>query len=291
MEAVLEGILKDIFLVKPSTGSTDRKWQYPFSNKLSHIYNFKDAQSLLELSHRVSVHNWQTDDSDPVKLDPPNFDIILPINTTLLYIEEVNVLWFFYSTSLNIAMITYTGTYCNMLYLVDLNYTQQDPIGINNYITDMKIHGGFWAFYQNIQSQLLSFLNTYVNKDTQLVITGMSLGGAMSTITMLDLYDRKLDNGITIHNIVHYSFASPRVFNTKGAKYYNSLNLTSHRIQNASDIITTVPFPVMMISVSPVVTQDFTHVNGLQYFDINLENYYDNHIQAYLKQYKIVPVI
>ena len=47
----------------------------------------------------------------------------------------------------------------------------------------------------------------------------------------------------------------------------------------------------MMISVSPVVTQDFTHVNGLQYFDINLENYYDNHIQAYLKQYKIVPVI
>lgn len=292
MAFILDDILKDTLLIKSVNCNANRQWQYPITNKLSHIYDFKNSQSLLEISHRVSVHNWEKDDKNPfpVRLDPHNFDVVIPINTTFFY-EEVNVLWFFFSTSMNIALSVYTGTYNYALYLVDLNYNQKDPVGINNYTDGMMIHGGFWSFYQNIQKEYLSLFNAYINKDTQVIITGISLGGAMSTIATLDLYKRKLDNGTIIRDIIHYSFASPRVFNINGTYHYNLLNLTSYRVQNGSDIIPTVPCPVMVVSLRPLVTEDFTHVDKLHYFDINLGNYYDNHILAYLEQFKIKPVL
>ena len=189
---------------------------------------------------------------------------------------------------MNIAILVFTGTYCNILFLVDLEYTQNIPIGINNYSNGMKLHGGFLSFYKKIQSKLLSLLEIYINNSTQVIITGISLGGATSTLAALDLHKRKLDNGIIINNIIHYSFASPRIFNTIGAKYYDSLNIPSYRIQNDTDIITNVPFAVMINSVG---TEDFTHIGSLKFFNNNLGNYYDNHILAYLLHYNIISIV
>jgi len=270
MDAFLQQIFKDIIFKKNIY--KDQKWQYEINAKLDYTYNHVDAQKLFEVLHNVSICNCEN-----LLLSVPNFDIIIPINT-MIYYEQINVLWFCYSTKLNIIMLCFTGTYCNILFLTDLNYKHQIPININNTKNGIKIHGGFLTLYSNIREKLLSILKEYMKDDTQLIITGYSLGGAISTLAALDLYKQ-------YGNIIHYSFASPRLFNAIGALHFNSLNISSYRIQNGSDIVTSLPFPVMLDNAFEI--QDFMHINSIQNFDMNLDNYYDNHVNAYLKYFDI----
>lgn len=202
---------------------------------------------------------------------------------------------------------------------------------MGNYIPGVKVHGGFWNFYLSIYDRLTSLLQKYVNNETQVILTGLSLGGAISTIGAIDLYQKKLspssiskeakllpklsDYSI-INNIIHYSFASPRAFDIIGTQHYNSLKLTSYRIYNGSDIIPVVPLPIMpnnplsvfrgqatslsfQNSNSDTLTEKsingelnyyyFMHVENLIYFDINMGDYYGNHILAYLNEYDLDP--
>lgn len=278
-------ILTNILLIKSNAPSC--KWQYPILNILSHEYSYEYAQSLLQFSYLVLLHNRDVDNNvpNPVTLDPPNFDVVIPINILNL----CNVAWFFYSTSLNIIVIVFTGTYNDELVTADITYFQRDPSSLNNYTPGMKIHGGFYTLYESIQSILLQTVTKYTNSSTQIIVTGLSLGGAMSTICTLDLYNRILPSNIIISNLIHYSFASPRVFNNIGSEVYNKLHISTYRIQNGSDIITDVPLPLMVVSLDPILVQDFTHVNTVKYFDMNLSSYYDNHITAYLNYYNISP--
>jgi hypothetical protein len=293
MAFIFEDILKNTYIIKinEQNNKDNSSWEYPIIHKLSNPYLYQNAQSLLEFSYRVSLHNREVNEgiANPVKLDPPDFDIIIPLNTTIL-IEEVNVLWFFYSTKLNIAVITFTATYNDILVAVDLDYSQEIPTSLYNYIDGIKIHGGFWKLYQAIQSDLLTLLTKYVNKDTQVISTGISLGGATSTIGALDMYRRKLNSGVIIRDFIHYSFASPRVFNIVGSQYFDIHDIFSYRITNGSDIVPTVPFPIMPTSLDTSITEDFMHVSSLIYFDRNLGAYYDNHIKAYLCEYDVTPI-
>lgn len=305
MNLLSNGLLSDIYLIKPVQRSGQPSWQYPLDGKSPSSYSYKTAQSLLELSYRVSVHNREVVDgsNDPIKLDPPNFDVIIPLNTTFL-LQTFNVLWFFYSSSLNLVVVVATSTYDNTLFLVDFDYSQLDPITINNYISGMKLHRGFWNFYSSIRTELLLLLNRYVNDETQVLLTGISLGGAISTIGAIDLYHRKLDSNVVINDVIHYSFASPRAFNIIGAKKYNDIGISSYRINNISDIIPTTPLPIMygsIMSFSMLITAyeksgqlqgefyDFMHVGMMSYFDRHLGNYYANHILAYLNEYNVNP--
>lgn len=237
---------------------------------------------MLELAYRVSIHNLeaQRNDPDPIKLDPPGFDIVFPINTVYEG-QDVNVLWFFYSTTLNVIVVAFTGTYAEILAKVDRQYSQKVPESVGNYIEGMKMHGGFWSLYQQIQSKLLEELSKYTDKETQILITGISLGGALGSIASLDLYKRKLANGVVPSNVVKYSFASPRVFNILGAQYYDHLKPVSYRIMNGSDVIPMVPLPIMPNKM------DFRHVEKLIWFDVNLGNLVQNHTPAYLKYFDV----
>lgn len=279
----------------PNYKSSDRKsyieWEYPLKTKIPKLYDYATCQSLLEFSYRVDVHDREDNDGNknPLELDPPEFDVIIPLNTTFL-LTNVNVLWFFYSSSMNIVVITATATYSNLLFLVDANYLQVDPTIITNYKPNMRVHGGIWELYSNIRSNLFSLLEKYVNNSTQVIVTGISLGGGLSTIMALDMYQYKLSTGVIINDLVHYSFASPRTFNTSGSNDYNQLDIPSYRICNGSDIIPISPLPIMPFSVDPINKQDFTHVQKLIYFDRNLSDYYDNHILAYLQEYNVTPV-
>jgi len=261
-------------------------WQYPIVNKFDRTYSLEHAQSLLEFTYLVSIHNKQVSVGvlDPISLFPPTFDVIIPLNTRVMLMPE-NVLWFFYSKSLNIVVLAFTGTYDDILAAVDLDYFQVDPTSLHNHTNDIMMHGGFWMLYRNIQSKLHETLDQYVDKSTQILITGLSLGGATSTIAILDLYGRTLSNGSKLEDIVHYSFASPRVLNIVGAQYYDSMCMPSHRIVNGSDIVPLVPLSIMGLRGTY-----FQHVKGIHYFDINMMNYYDNHILAYLDEYLIPSV-
>lgn len=258
-------------------------WHFPINKKIPSEYSYRNGQSLMEFSYRVAVHNREASMSDPspIKLDPPGFDVVIPLNSTVLY-NDVNVLWFFYSTSMNIAVIVFTSTYNNILWSVDINFLQKDPTTICNYTSGMMLHGGFWSLYQDIQDRLISLIDTHTNKSTQIIITGYSLGGAMSTIGMLDLYNRTILKDHKIRNIIHYSFASPKCLNTIGSNHYLSLKLNSYRVTNGSDIVPTSPLAIMPLS------QDFTHVDTMVYFNDNMCTLYDNHVTSYIKYYNIL---
>lgn len=269
MEQLLQQFLKSVII----KDGDDKSLKYYISEQLSAGYDHENAQKLFELCRKVSICNFE---NKPLLV--PKFEIVYPINTDV-YFTKVNVLWFCYSLKYNIIMLIFTGTYNEMLYLVDLNYKQV------NY-KDIKVHGGFLSLYEKVQEEIYDKISTHLNSSTQIIVTGFSLGGAMSTLAMLDLYKRTI-NHIEMTNILHYSFASPRLFNTIGAKYYDSLNLSSYKIKNDSDIVPSLPFPVMISSLDSLSFQDFTHVKETVNFNINLGNYYDNHITAYMQYYNI----
>jgi len=269
MESILQQFYKEINLSKYNY--KEQKWNHIITNKDIPIYEM--SQILFEFSHNISICNH-----NKIHLNPPEFDIVIPINT-LSFFEEVNALWFCYSTKLNIMILCFTSTYTNSLYLVDVNYLHQDLTDINNSCKGFKIHGGFLSFYKGFRDQLIILIDKYYNNETKVFISGYSLGGAISTLATLDLYNK-------INNIKHYTFASPRIFNIVGANHFNSLNLLSYRIYNDSDIVPVLPFPIMLNSSLGI--QDFMHIGEAIFFNNNIGNYYDNHSLSYLKYFKLI---
>ena len=252
-------------------------WNYSITGPFAPQYTYEQGQSLLEINYRVLLHNWLS--NDLIALTSDNFDVVVPLGTRPA-ISTVNILWFFYSTRMNLAVLAFTGTYNDILILYDLNYSQVDP-NLHNHAVGMKVHSGFWDLYADIREKMLVLLNDHLNADTQLLITGHSLGGATSSLAALDLQNLTLPNGTTITNLIHYSFASPRVFNTVGALHFNKTVEHSFRIVNGSDIIPTLPLPVMGVG------EDYKHTKNLYQFEDNRGDYYHNHTEAYIDDYKI----
>ena len=263
--------------------ATNLQWKYPITSRLTTQYNTSNAQSLFMFAYLVMAHNRHAGSNNPVVMDPQGFNVIIPLNCTYMY-NNINVAWFFYSSNLNMALVSFTGTYNNILALADVEYRQVVPKQLYNYQEGMLAHGGFYDLYARVQEPLIKTLNQYVNKGTQVVVTGMSLGAATSTLCALDLHGRELPNGVIISNPIHYNFAGPRVLNTFGATVYQKIGLDSFRIINLSDIVPTVPAPIMLTYTGSF--EEFKHVGQLQYFDENLNDYYENHITAYVDYYK-----
>ena len=277
MEFILQQFYKEINL--SNYEYKEQKWIHKISNEK--ISDYELAQILFEFSHNVSICN-----SNNLNLTPPEFDIIIPIDSTIFF-EKVNVLWFCYSTNLNIMLLCFTSTYTKSLFLVDINYLHQDPSNINNLCDGFKIHGGFLSFYKGIRDKMFEIINKYYNSKTKLIISGFSLGGAISTLAAIDLHQYTTINNYVIDKATHFSFASPRIFNISGAIHFNSLNIISYRVYNNSDIVPTLPFPIMISSIKSLSIQDFMHVGISISFDDNTDNYNDNHSISYLKYFKL----
>lgn len=82
------------------------------------------------------------------------------------------------------------------------------------------------------------------NTNTNVYVTGHSLGGALATIAAMDIAAKdKLKNTISL-----YTFASPRVGNNTFADKFNEFvsqeKLKGFRFANSEDIVPTLPFPV-----------------------------------------------
>jgi hypothetical protein len=266
MESMLQQFYKDINL--SNYNYKEQKWDHIMNDKK--LSNYETAQLLFEFSHNVSICNH-----NKIQLTPPEFDVVIPIDT-MSFFENVNAMWFCYSTKLNIMILCFTSTYTNSLFLVDVNYLHQDLTNINNTCKGFKIHGGFLSFYQGFRDKMFDLINKYHNDKTKLFISGFSLGGAISTLAALDLYS---------YNGIHYSFASPRIFNIIGANHFDSLKIPSYRIYNDSDIVPSLPFPIMLSS--SLIIQDFMHIGKSIPFNDNIGDYYDNHILSYLKYFKL----
>lgn len=116
--------------------------------------------------------------------------------------------------------------------------------------SNCNVHQGFYqaeqSCFQNVASQVKSLRAKYPSY--QIVVTGHSLGAALSVLVSADL----INGGIG--NVRMFNFGSPRVFDTNGANYYNSLIKDRNRVTHHKD----------MVPHSPM-HERFTHHSGEWY--------------------------
>ncbi|CAI5495765.1 unnamed protein product, partial [Closterium sp. Naga37s-1] len=109
---------------------------------------------------------------------------------------------------------------------------------------DIKVHDGFLDGYKSVKPRLLLLLKAILASSSgkyHIMVTGHSLGGALSTLFTYDLAqsDLKKQHGF---NLSLYNFGSPRVGNHAFAARFNQLVGDSWRIANDHDIVPRVPY-------------------------------------------------
>jgi len=138
---------------------------------------------------------------------------------------------------------------------------------------DIGVDKGFFTLYDNLKPSILSILSSMTSKykTKQLIITGHSLGGALSTLFAFDLkyndYDYDIQYVIT--------FGSPRVGNDYFSKYFYSFQLYSKRITHYYDIVPHVPEE--FLNYEHVYNEVWYNENNSEYKICNDENGEDKH--------------
>ena len=240
------------------------KYMGNLSNPVPDGYDQTTAAFLLTTDLNVTIANCSKfSDVFPA---PPDFDVVVPLKQTFDGVERT-IGYFFYSTKLKTMLISFTGTFFFDQWESDLNFLQVDPKRLNNYEKGIKIHEGFYNIYLAIRDQLLDEVKKYSSEAEQLVITGHSLGGALSTITTFDLAKNK-------SKPVNYTFSSHRVVNIDFDNKYDSFDLNTQRVFNTSDVVPDLPPPVLQDSI-------YEHVGTNIPFTQNLGDLTKNHIDAY----------
>jgi hypothetical protein len=118
------------------------------------------------------------------------------------------------------------------------------------------IHKGFLDAYNDVKADInaaVQYFESEAVETIEWVGTGHSLGGAL--ITVMQAY-----TGGLFHEI--HTYGSPRVFDTAGAKVFNSRYPNTHRWTYQSDIVTRVPHVMMKWSWNPlkIRARNFKHV-------------------------------
>jgi len=223
----------------------------PFTTK----YQPENAAMLNELCYNVTRMNCP----DMKWNKPSQFDITTPITGISPNNNSRNLYGYALSSkSLDVNIIAFTGTFSIDEWESDFDFKQ---VVLGN----GKVHRGFNSIYTNVKDAIRKFIQK--NPKKMLIVTGHSLGGALAVLGSYDLADLDAD-------VVMYSFASPRVGNNEFVNNFNSKVKHKYRVYNTSDIIPTVPFPVMKGDI-------YTHVDNGIPFTLNLGSDTRNHIQAY----------
>jgi hypothetical protein len=245
----------------------------------SNEYNVDDCCIALKLSLMTTSNNYRG-----VPLNPPSFfeqTNLVYYNCPLPFkageVRDVNTKptilgHLLYDTRINTIFIVFTGTINACMVGLDLSHIQMEIGGILNYYPSMRGHRGIYTAYLSIRDQLIKTLKRYLHMKPKIVITGHSLGGGLSQFCSLDL---------AFYNPIHYSFASPLVFNDLAAFAFNKFVKFSYRIANLSDVVIFSPLPVMPNG------DIFLHVGTEILFQRNLGKLPLNHSAAYAQEYGI----
>ena len=167
------------------------------------------------------------------------------------------------------AIISFSGTKLLTEWVSDFQFSQEHSTKLNNYVTGMMVHKGFYEIYLSIREQILTWFKT--NNPSQVFVTGHSLGGALSTICALDILTIVENIGGTL---TQYSFGSPRVGNIIFAGVFNQLIKSSFRVSNVDDGIVSIP-------PSKWLGYIYQHVGQYVPFNKNLGNSVRNHVITY----------
>lgn len=131
-----------------------------------------------------------------------------------------------------------------------------------------NIHKGFADVYQNIRYQLLDTIGMY-NYET-IIITGHSLGAALSTIAGIDLYQRG-------HQNIVFNFACPRVGDKVFADMVDS-SVKVYRVVNTADIVPTLPLASQPNYNNPKNPISYAHCGQMISFENNWFSIMNNHL-------------
>ena len=100
-----------------------------------------------------------------------------------------------------------------------------------------NVHKGFYQSYKSIQKKVMLLVDVYrfANENADVIITGHSFGGALATLSAVELNQRGIKADLV-------TFGSPRVGDNNFAKYANQIiKGRSLRVTYKDDIVTVIP--------------------------------------------------
>lgn len=198
---------------------------------------------------------------------PPSFKLVTPFEATVF--SKQNLFGYIIESDTTI-IITFRGTQTEREWLADFDI---QTIKFPYVSKECFIHEGIFKIYQSCRDTILTHLNK-LSPEKEVLITGHSLGGALSTLLTLDsIHSTKFTN------IQHCSFASPKVGDIHFKKLFHNTVTSSLRFVNIYDLIPLLP-PSLTKSNKPT----YTHTKELKSFAYDAGSLKLNHkIETYKK--------
>lgn len=211
----------------------------------------------------------------------------------------IGVVWTSGSGSDKVAYVVFRGTQNNDEWLQDFNINQsiysqvkladtlpsvamlsriQSRSGVlrdTNVPDNILVHEGFMNAYSKVKNDLISAL--IKEKPATIVVTGHSLGAALSTLAAVDIASTQ-DILASSSNLVLYNFASPRVGNESFCSLVSGLKFPFFRLVNTEDIVPTVPSSVSPNFSNPESPMFFQHCGIAVYFTVGQKSLLNNHL-------------
>jgi hypothetical protein len=233
-------------------------------------YNKKLATILWDIGGAVSTSNCK---EIPMP-EPFNRSKRLVGQTDGDSIMYGHIFWNDENPRIDYCCLIFSGTYYTEQWNENLNVNLCPAEGLNGTSPDTQIHSGFLGMYMSVRDQVWDWILANRSKVKWIIVAGRSLGGALSTICSYDIA-RKLAKWKI--ELMHYTFASPRVGNPTFAKEFNARVANGFRIYNTEDVVIDLPPPIWRDNVY----QHVSLTSNNRIFTVNHGNLNDNHIEAY----------
>eukprot|EP01096_Ripella_sp_DP13-Kostka_P016170 TRINITY_DN778_c0_g1_i1.p1 TRINITY_DN778_c0_g1~~TRINITY_DN778_c0_g1_i1.p1 ORF type:complete len:316 (+),score=138.24 TRINITY_DN778_c0_g1_i1:61-1008(+) len=132
-------------------------------------------------------------------------------------------------------VVSFRGSTNLQDWIVDLNSIVKVPY---KSVPGAEVGKGFNDMYNQLQPAIFSTVQSLVkqNPTYQVVVTGHSLGAALSVLCAVDL----VTSG-TVKNVTVYNYGCPRVGNQAFSNYYHSYVPITYRVVNGHDIVPHLP--------------------------------------------------
>jgi len=286
MQYIQNACLLNIFVSSVFLGPEHKPFNFTWDKIINHgltfsnNYNKNDAAVLLQLSLMITESSYLKNNLNTpssltditIMYDECPMAIFSKAMPSVASNEPTMIAHLFYIETSDTVIIAFTGTINGCMAAMDLSYEQIDADKLINYIPGLRAHSGIYLAYQSIRDKLFISLKPLLSKNPKIIVTGHSLGGGISQLCALDL---------AYYNPLHYSFASPMIFNDVGHRVFTELINSSYRVANLSDLVVLAPLPVMP-------NKDvFFHVGELIHFQRNMGEYSPNHTAAYIHEYNL----
>lgn len=184
------------------------------------------------------------------------------------------IFWNDTDLKINYCSFIFSGTYHVSQWNENMNINLAPAKKLNNSSKNTQVHGGFLHIYMGIRNQLWNWMNANGRRMEWIIVAGRSLGAALSTICAYDISFQCAKQNI---ELLHYTFASPRVGNVTFANEFNDRVPHSFRVYNTEDIVVDLPPPIWRHNVY----QHVGHLENNRAFTTNVGNLVDNHIKVY----------